>query len=210
MVLPAGFDYSFPCYEHQTLADLLGTNHITWKYYAPAGFDLVAPTAISHICGTSMRSTNAPILAGRHLCQQRNLRNHQQYSANLRRHLACNLAAVTWVIPDKKWGTSRQKRRLRADYVGSLVDVIGQSPCTNPGDGKTYWNSPAIFIVWDDWGGWYDHVNPNNAPGLGVRSDCGTWGCGYTYGFRVPLLVVSPYTGIPKTVHTAVMSRAIR
>ena len=197
--LPPGFDYSFPCYEHQTLADLLGTNHITWKYYAPAeGSIWSAPTAISHICGT---------LNAQHKCS--NFQPGGTYASNVIFEttnntapiygdiLACNLAAVTWVIPDEKWSDHPDKNDGSGpDYVGSLVDVIGQSPCTNPGDGKTYWNSTAIFIVWDDWGGWYDHADPNNAPGLGVRSDCGTWGCGYTYGFRVPLLVVSPYTGI--------------
>ena len=63
--LPPGFDYySFPCYEHQTLADLLGTNHITWKYYGTAeGSIWSAPTAIPISAGRSMRSTNAPIFS---------------------------------------------------------------------------------------------------------------------------------------------------
>jgi phospholipase C len=42
--------------------------------------------------------------------------------------------------------------------------------------------------VWDDWGGWYDHVNPFDI----VKPPA--WGAGYTFGFRVPLLVVSAYT----------------
>ena len=111
----------------------------------------------------------------------------------------CNLAGVSWVIPDMKWSDhpgESDNQGLGPDYVANLLDAIGESPCTNPGDGKTYWNSTAIFIVWDDWGGWYDHVNPSTAPGLGVNVNCPNWGCGYTYGFRVPLLVVSAYTGI--------------
>jgi hypothetical protein len=110
---------------------------------------------------------------------------------------ACNLAGVSWVIPDMKWSDHPDGNDGSGpDYVASLVNAIGSSPCTNPNDGKSYWNSTAIFIVWDDWGGWYDHINPNTPPGPGVHPDCGNWGCGYTYGFRVPLLVVSPYTGI--------------
>jgi hypothetical protein len=112
---------------------------------------------------------------------------------------ACNLAGVSWVIPDMKWSDhpgSGDNDGSSPDYVASLVNAIGSSPYTNPNDGKSYWNSTAIFIVWDDWGGWYDHVSPGTAPGLGVHPDCGNWGCGYTYGFRVPLLVVSPYTGV--------------
>jgi phospholipase C len=55
--------------------------------------------------------------------------------------------------------------------VASIVNAIGNSP---------YWADTAIFITWDDWGGWYDHV----APKL-LNS--------YEYGFRVPLIVISPY-----------------
>ena len=57
-------------------------------------------------------------------------------------------------------------------WVAQCVNAIGQS--------STYWNNTAIFIVWDDWGGWYDHDAPQvlDANGLGPR---------------VPLIVVSPY-----------------
>ena len=58
------------------------------------------------------------------------------------------------------------------DWVASVVNAIGESP---------YWNSTAIFIVWDDWGGWYDHVQPQQFDNY------------YELGFRVPLVVVSPY-----------------
>jgi hypothetical protein len=46
--------------------------------------------------------------------------------------------------------------------------------------------------VWDDWGGWYDHVNPAKptGPGIGYSNDTGGQ---YVYGFRVPLLVVSTF-----------------
>jgi phospholipase C len=63
--------------------------------------------------------------------------------------------------------------------VASVVNAIGNSP---------YWESTAIFITWDDWGGWYDHVPPPQ-----VLVDCAVRGCGYVYGFSVPLIVVSPY-----------------
>jgi len=57
--------------------------------------------------------------------------------------------------------------------------------------------------VWDDWGGFYDHVAPQNAyigggseqNGFTCTEAPNDWGCGYTYGFRVPFLVVSEYTG---------------
>ena len=67
-------------------------------------------------------------------------------------------------------GVHRQRRR--------------KQPCKNP-DGSSYWNSTAILITWDDWGGWYDHEPPP------IRAY--PYG-GYEMGFRVPLLVVSAYT----------------
>ena len=66
-------------------------------------------------------------------------------------------------------------------WVASVVNAIGQS---------SYWNSTAIIVVWDDWGGFYDHVPPpffDNAGGL---------------GFRVPMLVISPYVPAGTIAHT--------
>lgn len=45
---------------------------------------------------------------------------------------------------------------------------------------SSYWPSTAIFIAWDDYGGWYDHVPPPQIDSFGL-------------GFRVPCLVISPY-----------------
>jgi phospholipase C len=56
-------------------------------------------------------------------------------------------------------------------WVASVVNAIASGP---------NWSSTAIFIVWDDWGGWYDHVVPPQLDSMGL-------------GFRVPLIVVSPY-----------------
>ena len=56
-------------------------------------------------------------------------------------------------------------------WVTSIVNAVGASK---------YWNDTAILVTWDDWGGWYDHVAPPQLDGMGL-------------GFRVPLLVISPY-----------------
>jgi phospholipase C len=75
-------------------------------------------------------------------------------------------------------------------WVSSIVNKIGQSPCTDTVNGKrlTYWQDTAIIITWDDWGGWYDHEPPTllSVPQQGQGD--------YQYGFRVPLVVVSAYT----------------
>jgi len=118
---------------------------------------------------------------------------------------SCNLKNVSWVIPDKRWSDhANDDLGLGPSYVANIVDAIGNSGCTDTigTNTYTYWQDTAIFIVWDDWGGWYDHVAP--PPNMllrqypSVNNNCSnpasTWGCGYTYGFRVPLLVVSAYT----------------
>jgi Phosphoesterase family len=89
--------------------------------------------------------------------------------------------------------------------------MVGSS-CNGPSTNNAlYWKQEptAIFILWDDWGGWFDHVQP-----WAVYRDAGGtqclpgdapngWGCGYTSGFRVPLLVVSPYYTQPGYVSGA-------
>src|SRR6266851_5389178 len=101
----------------------------------------------------------------------------------------CDPATVNWVMPP----SNRESDHPRSNdgggpaWVASLVNAIGtNSACA--GSGEVYWQDTAIFITWDDWGGWYDHVPPFR---LGQPNG---WGAGFTYGFRIPLLVVSAYT----------------
>ncbi len=83
-----------------------------------------------------------------------------------------DLAGVTWVIPTSQDSDhAGSNNGTGPSWVASVVNAIGGSP---------YWSNTAIIITWDDWGGWYDHVAP---PILNS----------YEYGFRVPLIVVSPY-----------------
>jgi phospholipase C len=89
------------------------------------------------------------------------------------------LQQVSWVTPD---GTDSDHALMNngdgPSWVAAIVNAIGNSP---------YWANTAIIITWDDWGGWYDHVAPK------VIHDGVSWGSGYVYGFRVPLIVVGPY-----------------
>jgi hypothetical protein len=114
----------------------------------------------------------------------------------------CNLPKISWVIPDLNWsdhansGFTAKSTVYGPAWVGDIIDGVGQA-C-----GGMYWNTEptAVIVIWDDWGGWYDHVYPW-AYYRGTSTSCPTtdapngWGCGYVSGFRVPLLVVSPYTG---------------
>jgi phospholipase C len=94
------------------------------------------------------------------------------------------LPAVSWVIPagrnsDHAGGVYARPNNGGPSWVASIVNAIGNSE---------YWANTAIIITWDDWGGWYDHVPPFKTVNDGV-----SWGSGYVYGFRVPLIVISPY-----------------
>jgi len=156
----------YPCFEHATLTDELDAKNISWKYYAPsAGIIWNGPNAIKHMCVPDPTGT---------LCTGSDWKNH--VILNQTRVLTDvangNLPAVSWVIPTAQASDHPQKNTgLGPSWVASVVNSIGNS---------AYWSNTAIFITWDDWGGWYDHVAPP------IISS-------YEYGFRVPMMVVSPY-----------------
>jgi phospholipase C len=158
MIDPSGSEATTlpPCFDHQTLADLLDAKGISWRYYTSAiGGLWDGPDAISHIRnGADWAKVITP------------------QSQILNDISAGQLAAVSWVIPTGK----QSDHALSTDgtgpaWVASIVNAVGQSQ---------YWNNTAIFITWDDWGGWFDHVKPSIYDS-------------YELGFRVPLIVVSPY-----------------
>jgi phospholipase C len=167
----------YPCFEHQTMPDVLPLQ-FTWRYYAPsAGSIWTAPNAIKHIC-----QSNGP---GGECTGQDWTNNVDLKPADVLTDIAnCNLRNLSWVIPT---GANSDHARVNdgggPSWVASIVNAVGQSANC---DGNTgYWKDTAIFITWDDWGGWYDHEPPTilAAP----EGD-------YQYGFRVPLVVISAYT----------------
>jgi phospholipase C len=82
------------------------------------------------------------------------------------------LPAVSWVVPDYA-SSEHPDRSITAGqaWVTRIINAVMRSPD---------WNSTAIFLAWDDWGGFYDHVQPPNVDALG-------------YGLRVPGMLISPY-----------------
>ena len=165
----------YPCFEHATLTDLLQTNGVTWRYYTPsAGSIWTAPDAIAHIC-------QEKTINGMRLCTGPDWTNSVIIpQSNVLTDIANGqLAQVTWIIPDGLQSDHADSNDGSGpSWVSSIVNALGNSP---------YWANTAIIITWDDWGGWYDHVAPK------VINDGVSWGSGYVYGFRVPLIVVSPY-----------------
>ncbi len=207
-----------PCFDHQTLADLLEAHGLTWKYYTatPNGI-WTAPNAIRHIC---LQSGTPPPATCNNTDYTNNVLHPNKFfldfpsgGASLVNGPTCTLPNVSWIIPDglnsDHPGFKNQTQVHSIDieggpnWVASIVNAVGNANCKEP-DGTSPWLDTVILVVWDDWGGWYDHVlagYEDNFLQLGSGNHCKPkynnlfWGCGYTYGFRVPFLVVSAYTG---------------
>jgi len=160
-----------PCYEHPTLTDLLNNAGISWRYYAPSPGSLwTAPNAIRHICVPDHDECTGADWTNNVVIEHAGNGNQAQILSDIRNG---NLASVVWVIPGGQYSDHPWSNRgLGPSWVGDIVNAIGTSQ---------YWSDTAIFVLWDDWGGWYDHVPP---PAI-INS--------YEYGFRVPMIVISPY-----------------
>jgi phospholipase C len=185
LIDPSGNEKSnspiFPCFEHETLTDLLEANGNSWRYYTSSGYSggtglalWIGPEAIQHICG-ALTGPNGG--CGGSDWTDHVILNQTQILTDITNN---QLQDVSWVIPT---GQASDHPGITdgsgPSWVASVVNALGNSP---------YWANTAIFITWDDWGGLYDHVAPPQ-----VLLNCAQWGCGYVYGFRVPLIVVSPY-----------------
>ncbi len=156
----------FPCFTYPTIANLLDGAGITWRYYVQplptSGSNLSAFEAISQIInGPDWANVVTPDT--KVLSDVTNGRLQQ----------------VSWVMPSG-WKSDHGGPGSGAggpDWVAAIVNAIGQSQ---------YWNNTAIIVMWDEWGGWYDHVGPQQYPDPSTHAFEGL-------GFRVPLIIVSPY-----------------
>ncbi|MBV8372484.1 MAG: hypothetical protein JOY69_04425, partial [Candidatus Eremiobacteraeota bacterium] len=156
----------YPCFNRQTLGDLLDGAGVSWSYYQ----DKYGP-GLWHAYDTIYH-----IYYGQDYA---NVRVPSSQVLNDIKH--GNLAQVTWVTPAGANSDHAGNRRNGGPaWVASIVNAVGSSK---------YWNNCAIFVVWDDWGGWYDHVAP-----VIYNS--------FELGFRVPLIVVSPYAKPAYVSHT--------
>jgi phospholipase C len=101
---------------------------------------------------------------------------------------AGTLKTVTWVIPSVADSDHANSRSATGpQWVASVVNAIGTSQ---------FWPSTAIFVIWDDWGGWYDHVPPPQLDYDGL-------------GIRVPMLCISAYAPPGFVSHTQYESASI-
>ncbi len=154
----------FPCLQYRTLRDTLDAKGLTWRYYQPAvsggdaggrlwsAFDAIAAVRRGPEWGTNVVWPETSVFE------------------DIRRD---SLPAVSWVVPDfQNSDHPGGGSDTGPSWVAQVVNAIGNSPA---------WNDTAIVIVWDDWGGWYDHVAPPKPLKYGGL------------GSRVPMIVVSPF-----------------
>lgn len=220
------------CFAHDTLVTISNhcngghdscDRGFSWAWYTPPDLGVIwdAPLANPEVCyGQSSNQNQFNPCSGSEYTDHVRILNHQRPYGGLYSNAAifddlynCYLPAVSWVIPDGLYSDHPRDGLTNPpaygpSWVGDIIDAVGGgmqgSTCNNLGSGK-YWSTEptAILVVWDDWGGWYDHIKPWVARKKGTESgytDCDEngseqYGCGYTDGFRVPFLVVSEYTG---------------
>jgi phospholipase C len=146
-------------FEFESVIDELQAANVTWGYYAGAHISL---TNWNPVPAFSSIENNATMLS--HLAET------GQFIDDVKND---SLPSVSWVMPasDQVSEEPPSNITLGEQAVVSEVDAIMSSQ---------YWNSTAIFLTWDDWGGFYDHVPPPQVDGYG-------------YGFRVPCLIISPF-----------------
>jgi phospholipase C len=158
----------FPCFEFQTLGDTLETAGISWKYYAPPedtpGYNWSAFDAIGHIRNTSQWTEHVV--------------SDSQFAADAQ---SGKLPAVSWLTPP--WNYSEHANAGSCDgenWTVEQLNAVMQGPL---------WDTTAIFLTWDDFGGFYDHVPPPSIDQFGL-------------GPRVPMLIISPYAKPGYVSHT--------
>ncbi len=149
----------FPCFERPVLSDFLDQKGVTWRYY-------------QHGLGTGLWHAFDAIQHVRYGPDYANVVTPPQ--TILTDISNSKLPRLSWVMPadDAHSDHPGTKSAAGPSWVAAVVNAIGNSP---------YWNSTAIFIVWDDWGGWYDHYPPPQFNNY------------YELGCRVPLVVISAY-----------------
>ena len=175
-----GMPYN-PCVDYPTIFDLvdsaLGSGSVNWKYYTPAT-DILwnAPWFVAHLYP---KTQNLVVDS-----------TGTQFEDDVD---SGNLAPLTYIVPCDTWSDHEgvyppnKKGQTGPYWVNWIVNKIGKS--------STYWNNTTIIVTWDDWGGWYDHMTPFHTPNVYNNNEDP-----YEYGYRVPMLVISPYLNAPGTV----------
>jgi phospholipase C len=165
-----------PDYAWTDLTYLLHKNDVSWAYYVSQGTQPDCGNG-EMFCHHVMQNAKTPGIWNPlpyfdTVRQDGQLHNIQSTSHFYGAAKSGKLLALSWVIPGGN-NSEHSPASIRAGqaYVTGLVNAVMKSPD---------WKSTAIFLTWDDWGGFYDHVVPPRVDRNG-------------YGMRVPGLVISPY-----------------
>jgi phospholipase C len=163
-------------YAWTDLTYLLHKNHVTWAYYVMGGNEPDCRDDAA-TCTPQRQSARTPgiwnplpsfdtVKADGELGNVQDLRNFYAAARN------GTLPNVAWLAPAQRYSEHPPAAVSEGQaYVTGAINAIMQGP---------NWSSTAIFLSWDDWGGFYDHVAPPHVDANG-------------YGLRVPGLVISPY-----------------
>jgi phospholipase C len=166
-----------PHYVWTDLSYLLSKAHVSWAYYVDGGAAKDADDCDDGDCAFTNNPNGVPEIWNplpnfqtvHEDSQLKNIQNLSDFFLSLSNG---SLPAVSWIAPNPRDSEHPPALVSRGQaYVTTLVNAIMESP---------EWTSTAIFLSWDDWGGFYDHLMPPVADENG-------------YGIRVPGIVISPY-----------------
>jgi phospholipase C len=173
---PAGSPGS-PIYAWTDMTYLLYKHHVSWGYYLVNGTepDCENDAALSCVAGQQDTATPGiwnPLPYFDTVNQDNQRGNIKSVTSFYQAAKDGTLPAVSWIVPSGAV-SEHPPESISAgqSYVTSLVNAAMSGP---------EWSSTAIFLAWDDWGGFYDHAVPPRVDANG-------------YGLRVPGIVVSPY-----------------
>jgi len=165
-----------PNYAWTDITYLLYRNNVSWAYYLDEGYQPDCEDD-SMSCNPKIQKVGVPQIWNplpwfETVRQDKQLGNIQPLGNIFAAAKDGTLPSVVWVIPNSVDSEHPPALVSRGQtYTTSIIDAIMNSPD---------WNNTAIFLAWDDWGGFYDHVVPPKMDENG-------------YGIRVPGLVISPY-----------------
>lgn len=145
----------FPCFTYSNLADEMTATGVSWKYYTPSstekGFQFNALDA-------SSQEHTSP-----------NIVNYTQFLTDASNN---TLPSFSWLTAPAAYDEHPANGTCAGEnWTVQYLNALMQSPA---------WSSSVVFLTWDDYGGFYDHVAPSNVDQVGL-------------GFRVPMMIISPF-----------------
>ena len=168
-----------PPYAWTDITYLLHKEGVSWGYYVGPGTCVEVPCSHRSSGDRTGGGTNGPTVPVQNPLpgfstvhqdgQLANVRPHAQFFSQA---ASGTLPSVSWVMPGVGYGEHPPDPIPPGQaWVTSVVNAVMKSPD---------WSTTAIFLTWDDWGGFYDHVTPPVVDQNG-------------YGIRVPGMLISPW-----------------